>query len=399
MEQSTVTIVLIILHLPLWFYLSQGALHLFIAVFSKPTKTDKPVDRKNSFALIITAHEETKFIAPLIDSILKQNYEEFHAYVVADKCDISSIEHLKTNKVSILKPEDDLNSKVRSIDYAINSFEKSHDFMIIFDPDNLLDPNYLKELNAYIETNKHKVIQTRLLPKNAQNNLAQLDALGSSYYDFISRESKTNVNLSSHIYGLGICIDLDTYKEIKYKNVVGGFDKRIQIDILKSGYKIGYCQSSIVFDEKTSRPEELEKQRTRWLHAYFKYAIDGLKLLFNGIKKLNFDWIYFGIESIRPPIVLLMATALMLSLIDLFIAPLFSVVNIVLFGIFILSYLVILTRNSENKGTIRSLIYVPKFLLILISSLLGLKKAEKTFLKTNHDHVIYIDDILKRRVS
>jgi len=392
-------VILLLVHLPIWFYLSQGAIHLFIAAFSKSSELVKATDEINNFALIVTAHEETKFISPLVDSILKQEYNHFHAYIVADKCDVNPIKHLNSQKISILAPKNNLNSKVKSIDFAINSFKEQHDYMVIFDPDNLLDPNYLKELNSYIETENLKVVQTRLLPKNMQNHLSQLDALGSSYYDFISRESKNDVGLSSHIYGLGICIDLKTYKEIKYKNVVGGFDKRIQIDILKSGYKIGYCKSAIVYDEKTSHPKELEKQRTRWLHAYFKYSIDGLKLLFQGIKKSNLDWIYFGIESIRPPIVILLASVLILSVVGWFVAPWLSLANIVFLGVFALSYLVILTRNKENKGTIQSLIYVPRFISILLSSLLGLKKAKKTFLKTNHDHVIYIEEILKRRLK
>ena len=109
--------------------------------------------------------------------------------------------------------------------------------MIIFDPDNLLDPNYLQELNDYINTQNYEVVQTRLAAKNTQNVISKLDALGSAYYDFIFRESKNAFGLSSHIYGLGIAIPVALYKKISYNYLLGGFDKRIQLELVGSGKK------------------------------------------------------------------------------------------------------------------------------------------------------------------
>lgn len=48
----------------------------------KPFLTEQEFE----FGLIITAHQETEFVIPLVDSILKQTYQRFHVYIVADDC-------------------------------------------------------------------------------------------------------------------------------------------------------------------------------------------------------------------------------------------------------------------------------------------------------------------------
>src|SRR5437868_2525093 len=49
-------------------------------------------DRDFDFAAIVTAHRDTRFIPPLVDSFCKQSYRNFILYVVADDCDISGLQ-------------------------------------------------------------------------------------------------------------------------------------------------------------------------------------------------------------------------------------------------------------------------------------------------------------------
>ena len=57
---------------------------------SKKRRIDRlPVltEKRHRFHLIITAHEETEFIPPLLDSIRRQTYGEHTTYLVMDCCD------------------------------------------------------------------------------------------------------------------------------------------------------------------------------------------------------------------------------------------------------------------------------------------------------------------------
>src|SRR5688572_9051609 len=51
----------------------------------------KQNDIEHDFAAIITVHQDTRFIAPLVDSFIKQDYHNFKVYIVADDCDLTNI--------------------------------------------------------------------------------------------------------------------------------------------------------------------------------------------------------------------------------------------------------------------------------------------------------------------
>ena len=81
-------------------------LHYIVPKGRKMLERKYPVvsDRDHDFAAIITAHQDTRFIAPLVDSFTRQNYNNFIVYVVADDCDISSL-RFDDPRICVLKPE------------------------------------------------------------------------------------------------------------------------------------------------------------------------------------------------------------------------------------------------------------------------------------------------------
>src|SRR5438270_2218504 len=105
-------------------------------------------NRNFDFAAIITAHQDARFIEPLVDSFLKQKYENFIVYVVADDCDINGL-RFNDSRIILLKPVPALHAKIHSIKYAVEHFKREHDVMIIFDSDNLVHPSYLEVLNDH----------------------------------------------------------------------------------------------------------------------------------------------------------------------------------------------------------------------------------------------------------
>src|SRR5688572_28883084 len=113
-------------------YLLLPFIFLLVYLYKKTTNTRFNILKKPvvfaadfDFAAIITVHNETHLVPALIDSLLKQNYSRFTVYVVADDCDPGSIPQ-HDERVVVLQPENNLNSKVRSIDYALAHFKKPH---------------------------------------------------------------------------------------------------------------------------------------------------------------------------------------------------------------------------------------------------------------------------------
>src|SRR5690606_34344891 len=64
------------------------------------TRTDQD---EGDYAVIVTAYEQTDSLPMVVDSILKARHSNYLIYVVADKCDISSLK-FTDERVIILRP-------------------------------------------------------------------------------------------------------------------------------------------------------------------------------------------------------------------------------------------------------------------------------------------------------
>src|SRR5690606_20538946 len=102
------------------------------------------------------------------------------------KCDISRL-HFDDDRVILLRPEETLASNTKSHFYAINNFKRSHDYLTIIDSDNLVDLDYLNELNKFFAENFIAVQGVRQA-KNLNTSYACLDEAGDMYYRFIDRK-------------------------------------------------------------------------------------------------------------------------------------------------------------------------------------------------------------------
>lgn len=357
-------------------------------------KKYKQVLAKNfDFAAIITAHKDTRFIKPLVDSFLKQSYSNFIVYVVADDCNITELQ-FQDDRIKVMKPEPAFHAKIKSIKYAVDNFIRKHDVLIVFDSDNLVHPEYLVNLNRYFQCG-FRAVQTHMLSKNTDTVYAKLDSIGHIYNTFVERQSRMELGLSSSILGLGIAIDTELYKQVMYKDSLGGFDKKLQADVIQAIPQLAFAQDAIVYDEKVDDGETLEKQRTRWIYTYFKYFTINKKLLVNGIRQLNFNRFFFGLTTLRPPLFITVGSAFLFMITGYFILPIITVIWAVILFLFILSFILIVLTQSRQKGMSKALFFIPVIVWRQIVAFLKIKKAKSDFLKTEHVKVIYIDDILK----
>lgn len=363
-------------------------------LFKRPEEvTATPNNQLFSFAVIVTAHKNLQLVPPLVDSLLKQNYPNFKVYVVADNCADTEMDFDHPN-VRVLRPETPLNAKIRSIDYAINHFEAAHDVLIILDADNLVHPQYLATLNGYFNKG-FRAVQTNMLAKNLDTTYAQLDAAGNYFSNFIDRRMRMELGLSANIWGLGIAIETALYKEVIYKNFFGGFDKKIQADIVKLIPRLAYAEDAIVYDEKIDTGDALETQRTRWINAYFKYFKYGWDVLATGVQRGSFNLFFFGWNLLRPPLFLQVLLAMLLVVANYWMSPYAMFGWLAILVIFPLSFLVIVAVMSSDSRVVKALLYLPFFFLRQIKALLHIGKANKAYLQTVNNKVIYIEDVLK----
>ena len=103
-----------------------------VYIFRSSRKLQKKVNGNADYAIIVTAYEQTHTLGPVVASLLKLNYPNYLIYIVADKCDISSL-NFNSEKVVLLRPEETLSSNTRSHFYAIDRFLRQHDRLTIIE--------------------------------------------------------------------------------------------------------------------------------------------------------------------------------------------------------------------------------------------------------------------------
>ncbi len=368
-------------------------LFLYLVVGRKKEKENIPAGITD-FGIIVTAHEDTRFIDPIVRSLLQQHYPTFHIYVVADQCDPTHLPIYPGLPVSILRPEQAINSKVKSIRYAIGQFVRRHQALVIFDVDNLVHPDFLKEVNHLFQQG-YKAVQTDFRAKNLNTPFARMDAIGDLYNFFVDREARASIGLSAAIWGSGIAVDLDIYESVTYSDDLGGFDKKLQLHIIQKAGAIGFTTKGFLYDEKISSGVALERQRTRWMSSQFKYFKVALGLLGRSLLRLNIDHFFFALNALRPPLVIQFGLFFLVILFNLVVGQfvLAGIAAGVLCLYAVSFYLIVGIRSRWNKEIMGTFLLLPAFAARQFAALLKIKQARKSFLKTQQEQVMYIEDV------
>jgi len=357
-------------------------LHLFKT--KKIIRVDRLEENNFDYGIIVTAYEQTDLLTSVVDSILRIEYSNYLIYVVADNCDISNLS-FDNDRVILLRPESVLANNVRSHLYAIDHFKREHNLLTIIDSDNIVDPNYLKELNFFFNDG-YQAVQGVREAKNLNSVYACLDAARDIYYHFYDGQLLFDLGSSATLSGSGMAFTTALYKEcFSTVNFSGaGFDKVLQAQILRKGLRIAFAKKAIVYDEKTAQTDQLVNQRSRWINTWFKYFKYGFEILWNGIKNFNLNQFLFGVVLVRPPLFMFILVSLLCAGINLVIDPLITLIWIIALGIFILSFYISLRKSSTDARIYRSLINIPKFIYFQLVSLVHSRQANKRSVATKH---------------
>lgn len=345
------------------------------------------------YAIIITAYEQTQTLPAVVASVLKLNYSNYVIYLVADKCDVSTLK-FDDPRVIIMRPVHTLASNVKSHFYAIDRFIRNHDRLTIIDSDNLVHPEYLNQLNSCFDQG-FLAVQGLREAKNLDTTYSCLDAARDIYYHFYDGRILFGIGSSATLSGSGMAFTVDLYRDcLENKDISGaGFDKVLQSIIVLKDIRIAFTEHAIVYDEKTSRSDQLVQQRSRWINTWFKYFTLGFTIIGKGIRNLSINQFTFGLVLLRPPLFLFIIVSGICFVADLWFSPVSAAIWFIAFLTFILGFYIALQKSFTDKRVYKSLVNIPNFMFYQIVSLLKSRKANKTSVATKHYHTHSIDDI------
>ncbi len=360
---------------------------LLIIYFIKSTGK-QPFSNSNlgeaDYAIIVTAYEQTSMLKEVVQSLLQLNYSHYLIYIVADTCNIADL-FFDDKRVILLRPESTLASNTRSHFYAINHFKRLHERLTIIDSDNLVNPEYVNELNKYFNCG-FIAVQGLRSAKNLNTMYAALDAARDIYYHFYDGKVLFSVGSSATLAGSGMAFTVQLYKDcLAHLNITGaGFDKILQKQIVDKGYQIAFAEHAIVYDEKTAHSDQLINQRARWINTWFKYFSFGFSLLTKGVIKFNWNQLLFGLVLLRPPLFIFILLSICCFIINLIFYPFIALLWFCAILLFAIGFLLSLLLNNADPKIYRSLWGIPKFIYFQLLSLMQVSNANKRSVATKH---------------
>jgi cellulose synthase/poly-beta-1,6-N-acetylglucosamine synthase-like glycosyltransferase len=367
-------------------------LPVLLFVFFKNSNKNLPIVTESDYGIIVTAYEQIDAIANVVASLIKLNYTNYIIYIVADKCDISGVS-FADERVILLRPEETLASNTRSHFYAISHFKRPHTRLTIIDSDNLVDPEYLHELDKYFAQG-YQAVQGVREAKNLNTTYARLDAARDIYYHFYDGKVLFGIGSSATLAGSGMAFTTQLYRDcLESRDITGaGFDKVLQSIIVGQNLRIAFAPKAIVYDEKTTHADQLVKQRSRWINTWFRYFKFGFTLLMKGLRDFSRNQFVFGLVLLRPPLFIFLILAVFCMLVNFFIS--ITAVFVWLAGLilFVVGFYIALAKSDTDKLIYQSLINIPKFIFYQVLSLLKVRKANKHSVATTH---YYISDSIE----
>lgn len=282
----------------------------------------------HNLAVIICARNEEMVIDKLLETINNQSYpkDKLKAVVIADNCTDKTAEIARRYGAVVFER---FNTKKVGKGYALNfafkniysMFGESYfDGYIIIDADNLLDSNYVAEMNKTF-CQGYRVITSYRNSKNYGTNW-----ITAGYAVAFMREAKflnyarSALGSSCAVSGTGFLVSNEIIRER------GGWnysllteDIEFTVDTIMRGETIGYCENAMLYDEQPTTFRQSWHQRVRWSRGFYqivgKYGKTMLASVFRNKNKNRFSC--FDITLTVMPTVLITVVMLVMQVVVL----------------------------------------------------------------------------------
>ena len=325
----------VIYYIVFYITLTYGLFFLVTGFFGFSKKGSKRISNhkaKTRFAIIIAARNEAQVIGNLIKSLKNQNYpkDSYKIFVVPNNCTDNTAAVSKKYGASIIPCEIPVKTKGEVLKHIFGKFEGNNDFdaFAIFDADNIVDPNFLKEMNNAMLSG-FNVAEGNRDSKNATDNW--LSGSYSLFYymqNFFFNKARMNMGLSSTINGTGFVIKKTVIEKYGFNPLTLTEDSEFAAQCSLNGEKIAYVEKAITYDEHPIKFKDSWNQRKRWSKGCLQnFRIYGSRLIKNAVINNNMSSLDMFM-MFAAPIMQVVATILSFVLLE------FKYLGVELFDLF-----------------------------------------------------------------
>ena len=355
-------------------------------------------------------------VANLIESLKNQTYDKnlYDIYVIADNCTDKTAEVARKAGAIVYERFDNAH---KTKGYALQWFLKQkiaenadYDAFFVFDADNIVDKNFIKNMNKKL-CQGEEVVQGYRDIKNPTDNW--ITAGYALFYWTMHRMyhlARYNIGLSPLLNGTGFMVKFDVVKPNGWETQTLTEDIEFSLKQIIQGRKLGWATDAIVYDEQPTSFKQSWSQRSRWTVGHMQCLKTYTGQLYKAVKEhktlMNFDGLLY-IAGTTP--ILVVTFGLILINCIMYVSKAMTtwlfIVNILnyliptlLFPIFTALFVMVLEKKPI-KPMIKGLLCYPAFMgTWVIINLKCLFKRETTWEKIEHVRDIKIAEVKEEEV-
>ena len=396
-----------------WLYQVLVSLCSLIKLKDKPLK----VNKEHRFMAIIPAHNEEAVVGNLIESLKNQTYNKdlYDIYVIADNCTDNTAKIAKEAGAIVYERFDETK---KTKGYALNWFlqqkiaeDAPYDAFFVFDADNIVDKNFIKNMNKKLCQGEDVVQGYRDIKNPSDNWITAGYAIFYWQMHRFYHLARYNLGLSPLKNGTGFMVKFDVIKPQGWDTETLTEDIEFSLKRIIKGKKLGWATDAIVYDEQPTGFRQSWSQRSRWTVGHIqciqKYTKDLVIAAKENKKMINFDGLLYIVGSIPMFIItmlLLFSNFVMYNSASITTAELIKNLIFYLVPTFILPILVgifaMWLDGRKIKPMAKGLLCYPLFLLTWICiNFKCLFIRNTSWEKINHVRSIKISDVSNSKVQ
>lgn len=334
------------------------------------------------FALFIPAHNEEVVIQDIVENLGHLNYPKdcYDIFVIADNCTDSTAEVAANAGAKVLER---FNTEKRGKGHALEwAFEEvlykkgaDYDAMVVFDADNLVSKNFLKNMNNKM-CEGYKVIQGYIDSKNPDDSwITACYSIAFWSANRLFQCGRSFMGMSNQIGGTGFCADVKVLKEVGWNTTCLVEDLEFTMKLNMNGIKVGWAHDAIVYDEKPLTLVQSWKQRKRWMQGYADVCSRYFfKLFAKAIKERSLSLLDCALYTLQPYVIILGGFILLLPFInnnlmgeEMFLLS--ATINPVAFKVFgLMQFLLVpISLHNDKKLNYKVFLYYPIYIFYCLT--------------------------------
>ena len=281
-------------------------------------------DKEHTYALIVAAHNEETVIAQMIRSLkqLDYNHEKYEIFVIADNCTDNTAEVARREGAQVFERfHDTLKGKGHALEWMfenIYAMEREFDNICIFDADNVVSKNFLKEINK-IHNKGFRVVQGNIESKNPYDSWITM-AYSISFWmtGKIFQQARYNIGISCQLCGTGFSVSVPLLRELGWGATCLTEDMEFTAKLVMNNEKVGWAHTAYVYDEKPLTLAQSWRQRKRWMQGHADVCSRfAARLLKKAIKENDISALDCAIYVINPLKILALGVITAMGLVNM----------------------------------------------------------------------------------